>query len=344
MTTRTRQSSKVLLLIMLVCLPLACESTGTSAVRRERHLNLKTVLPADWEYVDSFRLDANADGTVEWLVAYRFDLLPEREQVRRPIGAFVYQLDGKSPRNIQAHPLRPLNGDYLCECTCVPKMEDLLSGLNGSELTVSDECEDRITRLSIFHRDAATAEYVAKGHFIGANIEYDQQKVSVDRPWLSRAQIAMRETYYPCGNQTYYGAECRTQELVFTDGEPKDVCCSPYPEKAVLAFYMHYDDKQKQKGFLGEEGWKNVEKCETGLCGCDAPREEIEHVWVTSLVVKKETNTANPSHAPDEAVVEVEVICEPYDDSKKHKVTVRWELVRQADRWMLISAEQKDAD
>ncbi len=341
-----RQIGSLLLLALLLY---ACDpSASDPASGRNPGLRFDTILPEDWQYITTYNLDTNRfDDQEEWVVLYRFDLLvDDKDQYRGPISGAVYQPDGERPPNLIAYPLRPPDGGYLCECKCVAAMKDALSGLEGPELIVSDRCDGETTRLTIFHWDQDARRYQPKGHFRGDNIQVDQNEVRVEEPWPGRAQLAMRYTYRPRDNQTYYQpgdqgvcVECEKRGIVFSHGEPEDVMRSPYPEKIVLAFYTHYTDDAKAPGYFAEGAWDRLGQCAPGRCGCASARSDIEQVWVIDLKPENEPLSADKDLNPDKAAVLATVICDRRNAASEGERLMRWILTREDDRWQLHSLE-----
>lgn len=350
-----RLGGRLLLLAVLLCLPLGCEPptreasiSNTSAQRpiiRTSSLTFAEVLPDDWHHVVTYRIDANRDNKDEWVVLYRFDLLNDGGKSLGPIAAIVYQPDEERPPNIIGHELRAQDGDYLCECNCVPYMQDVLSGLEGNELVVSDECDGSIARLTVFHWDQKVQRYTARGHFCGHHVTADRNTVIVEQPLPSRAQFMVRETYHPCDNYTTYRRDvqgtpeiCTKNEIFFAYGEPEDVTHSPYPEKVVLAFYNHFAD-EKASTYFTEEGWARVGQCSPGQCGCLSTRGEIIHVRVTELRPEHESYSQDKNSSPDRATVRVTVSCERRDGASENERSMGWHLIRKTDRWQLDGPE-----
>jgi hypothetical protein len=346
-----RLGSRLLLVLVLLCLPLGCEpptrdnplpdSQGSFA--SGPCVNITEILPDGWHYAKTYRMDTNYDDEHEWVILYHFDL-PEGKTSGSPIGAVIYQPDDESPANIVAHELRPPDGDYLCECNCQPNMENILSGLEGDELVVRDRCNEEITRLTIFYWNSDGKEYVPLGHFLGGDVDVNRDQVTVRERLPGRAQLMEVETYYPADNKTYYRQdeqctplECRKKELVFCHGEPADVLCSPYPEKVVLAFYCHYNDDEKAPEYFAESVQAYLGQCDAGGCGCIAPRHEITHVRVTRL--QPETYNEGKEPGLDRATVGAWVICELRDGGSEGEKYIRWHLIREDDRWRLERPE-----
>jgi len=306
---------------------------------KEAQLLPPVKLPESWEHVRTYRFDANRDGNQDWIVLYRFDLPAEAEQSGSPIAGVVYQSDDSGSSISASYELRPPAGDYLCECECSAVMEDVLSGLPGSELVVRDHCNDETTRLAIFYWEPNKEEYLPKGHFSGSRINVELNSVTLDQRLSHRAQLALRLTYYPDNNETYYGPFDQDilvtpvkYELICYQRELKDVALSPYPEKVVLAFYKHYTDDRQAPEYFTEEGWEQLERCAAGQCGCTSARSEITHVRVTDLQSGEDIGS-------DRATFDLDVVCEHRDGVLDDETSVRWYLVRQDDRWKLDDAD-----
>lgn len=335
-----RPGGRLLLLVILVLLPVSCDQVPTSpsggnAPHRVPRLDLAGILPDDWEHVGAYYLDTNGDNSEEWVILYRFDLPVDRVNHGIPIGAFVYLPDHNKPPNIIAHKLQLPGDDYLCTCTCTLVVDDVLSGLEGHELVIRDSCDEQITRLTIFHWDPDIGEYRAKGHFSSDRIKIGRDKITLEEQLPGRAQLAELVTCYPREKKTYYQndtmsslVQCGEGELTFWNGEPKDACCSPYPEKVVLAFYHDFRDDMATRYFT-DTGWKNSGECAAGQCGCISARSEISRVHVLELHTQEE-----PS-GPSQAIVDVTVRCETLSGVLQESYPIRWHLIHKDDRWLM---------
>ena len=344
-----RQGGKLLILAVLLCVSLACGSTGDNPAPRSAFtgnpcLCFEEVLPDDWHYVRTDRLDTNNDGKKEWVVLYRFDISSEQDKRGGPMMAVVYQPDENRPPNIIAHRLSLPDDDYLCEGQCRVAMENVLSGLEGDELVVRDYLGQQASGLTIFNWDEGGRTYPARGHFHGDCITVTLDEITVHKSTHDRAQLSTCETYHAWDNETYYqpgsaGAlvPCEKMELEFSSGEPEDPLCSPYPEKVVLAFYKHYDDDEKAPLYFDEKVRGRLGQCDAGECGCVAPRHEIAHVRVTYL--QPETYIEAKAPDPDRATVVVKVICEPRNAAPESERYIRWRLIREDVHWQLQRPE-----
>ena len=344
-----RQDRKLLTLAMLLCVSLACESTRDHPTPRSAFtgypcLCFEEVLPDDWQHVRTDRLDTNNDGKKEWVVLYRFDISSEQEKRGGPVAAVVYQPDGNKPPNIIARELTLPDEDYLCEGQCILTMENVLSGLEADELVVEDYCSDQPSGLTIFGWDEDQGEYLARGHFHGDCITITLDEITVRKNRQDRAQLSTCETYHAWDNKTYYqpGGQCtpvpcEKMELEFSNGEPEDVCCSPYPEKVVLAFYNHYNEDERAPLYFDETVRDRLRQCDNGECGCVAPRHEIDQVRVLELTPEPSSEAKYPD--PDRATVVVKIICEPRNGAPEGERYIRWHLIREDARWQLERPE-----
>ena len=336
-----------------MCLPLGCSPAEPYPDSRNPSVHFTIPLPTYAKPAEPYDLDANGDGKQEQVILYRFDLSPGIVPHGAPTKAIVYQLDDETPPNIRAYELFAPDRNYLCECECVPTacrcipaLQDVLSGLEGLELIVSDRCDGEIVGLTIFHWDAAGDGYQPKGHFLGHRIEIAQDQLIVEQRLSDRAQLARRETFNPTDNQTYYQPDSQSvlvsaekHELVFPHGEPEDVALSPYCEKIVLAFYNHYTDTVAASAYFADGTWDGLGQCDTSLCGCAGPRSEITHVRVTGLQLEWESINKDRSLGPDQATVGATVICEHPGGMSDGETPVQWYLIRMGDRWQISSRE-----
>jgi hypothetical protein len=341
-----RLGGRVLLLVVLLCLPLGCAAPTREAstinvaaqrLIRDPGLTFAEILPKSWRHVDTYRININGTGKNAWIVLYRFDLLNEGGENIGPITAVVYQPDDEMPPNLVTHPLHPQDRDFLCECNCTPILENVLSGLDGEELVFYDKCGDQISRLTIFHWDENDAKYVATGHFCGTCIEVALDEVTVREPLQDRAQLSECKTYRAWDNRTYYQPSgtpvpSKKTEIVFSKGEPDAVLDSPYPEKIVLAFYQNYDKDEKASIYFAEKVRDYLGQCDTGECGCIAPRHEIDHVVVTEL---HPAPYSDKDPDPKQTTVGAWIECKRRSGESEGKKYINWLLVRENNRWQL---------
>ena len=342
-----RPGGKLLILCALLNLLIACEPIPDNPPSRNKpprgsaHVDLAEILPREWVPLPPpMRFDTNRDGEKEWLILYQFDVPDGRTKAGNPISAVIYQPDDDYPPNLIAHELRIPDGDFLCESNCTVEMENVLSGLAGDELVISDSDGKQMTRLSIFYWDAEHKEYQAQGHFCSDCIQVSLDEVKVRQPLEDRAQLTKCETYHAQDNRTYYqsGAPgtpvpCEREEIEFSCGEPEDVFCSPYPEKVVLAFYNHYDDDEKAPAYFSEQVQGRIGQCDAGECVCAAPRHEIAHVSVLELI--PEPTNVDKATGVGRATVGAWIKCESRITGPEAERFIRWDLIREGEHWRL---------
>ena len=341
-----RPGVKLLILCALLDLLIACEPIPDNPPSRNKpprgsaNVDLAEILPREWVPFKPWRLDTNRDGEKEWLVFYQFDVPEGRAKASSPISAVIYQPDDNYPPNLIAHNLRIPNGDFLCESNCTVEMKNVLSGLEGDELVISDSNGRQMTRLSIFYWNEEDREYLAQGHFCSECIEVDLDEVTVREPLEDRAQLTRCETYHAHDNRTYYQVSApgtpvpsERKEIEFSCGEPEDLFCSPYPEKVVLGFYDHYDNDEKAPEYFSEQVRDRIGQCDAGECGCVAPRHEITRVRVLTLTV--ETRNVAKTADPNRATVGAWIVCERRIGGEERETHIRWILIREDGRWQL---------
>jgi hypothetical protein len=241
------------------------------------------IMPEGTEVHYIQRLDADGDEREEWVVFYRYDI-PSSEQgnpSRGPIGGAVYKATSTSPPNLLAHPLIPQDFDYLGEEATWATVEDFIKGdQNRQELVVRSGRSregDEVFSLGIFQwqpRDGdsdgnpacsgaikARGRYVCLGFFRGSGgVRQDGDRVVVlDRSGFERSQLAIKRVYAPADG-SYLTPDLERlrdpveQSIDFTFGMPESPAQSPYPEKAVLAFYLALGrDNDTARSYLSDE-------------------------------------------------------------------------------------------
>ncbi|MEA2008728.1 MAG: hypothetical protein U9O54_06370 [Chloroflexota bacterium] len=355
------RTAKLLIFGMLLILSLACEQTVSTATPENKSTStpttyslkdlcpeLRTVLPKDWHYVDSSSFDTAGDAGTECVVLYRFDIVPEA-QGRNPISGVVYQLDNRRPPCIIPYKLTLPSGGCLCEHSCRVAMEDVLSGYEGKELIFRDFEGQLVTRASIFRWNPSVepnGKYEALGHFVGDSVILEENAARVLIRQIERPQLASKTTHRAQG-KNYYALDIPspTQEIVFWQGEPKEVMLTPHPEKVVLAFYNHYTNPKEASLYFAEGKWAELGQCANAQCGCSVPRGEMRRVRVLSLSPANTDCSCDPSHqcensCPDRATVKVTIACETQDcDVACQQTDVIWYLVRVGAQWKLNKME-----
>jgi hypothetical protein len=324
-----KQAIKLFLLALLLISSFACQQTAEQPIS-----TFAEILPKGAQLVNSSRLDIDQDGQSEWVVFYRFDAVKDGGQSSGPIAVAVYRAEGPPPNNLHAYRLIPREDSYLCECYCTARMEDILSENTGPELVVTDNCDGKTTRATIFSWDSNGQNYRAHGHFYGHRVLVQKDVVLVDVRLPDRAQIAVRSTHQARGG-TYYSSDYsvpESQEFILYPEECQDVTLSPYPEKIVIAFYHHYCDAQDISVYFTPCAWDQLNGCAGKECGCTRDSSEVARVQVTSCHTIEEHQ--------NEAVVAASIVClhgqKVIDDVK---IDVKWRLVRKDERWKLDKIE-----
>ena len=161
--------------------------------------------------------------------------------------AVMYRLADEmhSPLTVPLPSLRPYtlpfpcSSERLCECSCRIESGNLLAPYAhqlGNELIIRDQCEDRTTRLFIYHWLSDAERYEDFGFFDGYDIHYDPgitNRITVDyqsRPgaewvhrclYLSYERTITRGTYAVAAQlDSHCNEEHKDCELVFYGKTP----------------------------------------------------------------------------------------------------------------------------
>jgi hypothetical protein len=224
-----------------------------------------------------FELDTTGNRQNEWLVLYRFDPTLQQEWLHSPIRGIVYGATQCDPPVILNWPLPAPANDYLGEgAEITAYMADWLASTDPTqaqeELIIDGP--GRVNTLSIFRYhdrlmnpcvppDPTMQGFSLLGFFrADGDIEWDEQRremVTLQRTAFERSQLAIRSVYNP--NLSATGETFLTpagvmkrpdeQSVDFLYGRPRAPTESPYPEKAVAAFYLHLgQDNQRAASFL----------------------------------------------------------------------------------------------
>lgn len=236
-----------------------------------------------WQFYTQTPLEAGDPKTEpkeqQCVVLYKVDVTADMRKAQDdrggnrlwPINGLVYRKDRDRPTDIHAYPLTLSHDMYLGERAVSTRLEDVLSGMSGSngkeprEVIIEDKNADGVViQASLFGfqemTDSEESFYLSLGWFAGdAGVKVDKDKVTVlerwrpkdySRLWLTmRSQLVQRRVYVPLGNRSYHllpnGQENRnriidpqTVDLVSL-AMPADehLATAEYPEKLVLAFY-----------------------------------------------------------------------------------------------------------
>jgi hypothetical protein len=270
-----------LLVLTILALPTV---SGCSILRQESvNVDFADIMPEGTEVHRIQRLDVDGDEREEWVVFYRYDI-PSSEQgnpSRGPIGGAVYKATPTSPPHLLAYQLVPQDFDYLGEEAAWATVEDFIKwGQGGQELVVrggrsregdevfslgifrwQPEYDDSSTDPSCAEAIEARGRYACLGFFRGSGgVRQDGERVVVlDRSGFERSQLAIKRVYAPADGSFLLPSEERLRDPVeqsidFTFGMPESPAQSPYPEKAVLAFYLALGrDNDMARSYLSDD-------------------------------------------------------------------------------------------
>lgn len=261
----------------------------------------------EMQIVQTVELDADGDGEDEWAVLYRYDPFEREEWANAPIQAIVYDAVPCDPPIIHAWRLPIPDNDYLGEGEEIEaRMEDWLASPDGRETTeeLIIEGPGDANTLSIyrFHdylqNPCAPPDDTKQGFsllgFFRANgrILRDETSGSIttyQRSNFERSQLSIRSLYQPRAvpaGQTFMTDAGRMkppdeQSVDFLFGFPESPVDSPYPEKAVAAFYLSLGlNNDRAASYLTDA---LAREFGARLWGLDVPAAQIERVLVYSL-------------------------------------------------------------
>lgn len=307
-----------LTIVLLVVILLACNAQGAISVggkggaisfaeifdeRRGDELKLSS----------SQELDVDGDGDEEWAVFYHYDPFERDEWDSTPIQGVVYDALRCDPPLIHTWRLPHYDNDYLGEGgSVVAEMADVLpSGRTGdseNELVVTGNAAGVNTlNLFRFHDYRAQPEcsppdesqqgfdlvgsFRANGRIeINANEAGEALSVTTyNRTTYERSQLAIRAQYAPVeygGQKSFIKADGQRvgpaeQSVDFLFDYPRSPMDSPYPEKAVAAFYLRLGvDNEQAKTFLVEALQASFD---SNTFGTDLLPSQIKRVLIHSI-------------------------------------------------------------
>lgn len=225
-------------------------------------------------------LDADGDGEDEWLVLYRYDATRGFEWEHAPMQGIVYDAVPCDPPVIQSWRLPTPDNDYVGEGDeAEAYMADWLAStdprLAEEELIV--EGPGPVNTLSIYRYhdyqqdpckppDPARQGFDLLGFFrSNGRILWDERARTIttyQRTSFERSQLAVRSTFAPAssgGNESFLNAAGQTkapdeQTIDFLYSQPTSPLDSPYPEKAVAAFYLSIgQENDRAQSFLTDD-------------------------------------------------------------------------------------------
>jgi len=144
-----------------------------------------------------------------------------------------------------------------------------------------------------------------------APLSPENKRITVwERTVFERSQLAVRRTYEPIENErgeTYLRDDGSLvppveQSVDFVFGLPRSPTDSPYPEKAVAAFYLYLNsNKEAAKNFLMPALQENFENRHYGL---PVPVGQVAEVLVQRLAYAPDANAEN-LRQPREVTIDV---------------------------------------
>lgn len=283
--------------------------------------------------------DVDGDAEDEWLVFYKFDRSRTQDFVNAPVKGLLYDAVTCEFPEFVTYELPTPDNDYLSEGNISTNLVDFLDSGDrfnaGSELLVSGDAGAKRSILSIYRfrdtvQDPCRDPYRPReglqllGYF-DANVRIDQnldaRRITAwRRTAFERSQLAIRSAYTPInasdGGQTYYTADGtlispEEQSVDFAFGLPQSPSDSPYPEKAVAAFYLYIGvDPGKSANFLVEE---LQDQYPQGHFGLPYPVEDVSEVLIYSITYQPDVEKERQR---EDREVRITVLAKQKDDSK----------------------------
>lgn len=321
LATRFATYGALLLLLVIVLAGCSLVPGSGGAIRfdeifEERRENENRV-------VKSEELDADGDGQDEWLVFYEFDPFEEEPWDNAPIKAVIYDALPCDPPILHTWRLPIPDNDYLGEGDRIDAFtqnwldsadpgvatEELIIHGPGPANTLSifrfdndqpnfpcaplDPNLQRFNLLGFFRADGRILWDVQANEETG---EVTTLITTYRRTAYERSQLAIKSVYAPRQTpqgETYLDAQGETiapqeQTVAFMFGTPAIPLDSPYPEKAVAAFYLALGiDNEGAQRFLTEELAAQFDQRTWGL---DIPPSELSRVLIHSISYTPDVN------------------------------------------------------
>ncbi len=305
----SRRATRALVLLLLALLLLGCSGglgSNKGSIRFEEIFEERR--EDEMRIAETVELDVDGDGEDEWLVLYRYDPTQgEEEWENTPIQGIAYDAVPCDPPLIHAWRLPFPDNDYLGEGEEITaSMEDWLGSSDPHEAAeeLIIEAPGPANTLSIYRfRDeiqnpCAPPDNTRQGFnllgFFRANgrIERDETSGAIttyQRSTFERSQLAIRSVYQPRlgpTGQTFLNDDGRVkapdeQSVDFLFAPPELPTDSPYPEKAVAAFYLALgQDHARASSFLTDA---LANEFDTRLWGLDVPASQISRVLIYSI-------------------------------------------------------------
>lgn len=241
-----------------------------------------------YQIVRTRELDSDGDGNDEWVVLYRFDPTLRAEWDNAPIHAAVYDAINCDPPMIQRWLLPSPDNDYLGEGDDADaRLEDWLANPPNTTSPAEEmviESNGPANTLSVWRwhdelnnpclqPDPNQQGYDLLGYFrANGIIEHDEATgviTTFQRTQYERSQLAIKSIYgvntgqisgrdigqhYLDGNGRPKRPDEQTIDFMY--GQPTSPVDSPYPEKAVAAFFLSLGvdrDNARAQSFLTPE-------------------------------------------------------------------------------------------
>jgi hypothetical protein len=314
--------------------------------------------PKEQQCVVLFRVDVTAD-----MLAAQNDRGGNRIW---PINGLVYRKDRDRPTDIHAYPLTLSHDMYLGERAVSARVEDVLSGSNGSngkeprELIIEDKNADGVVvQASIFafqeKTDSEESFYQPLGWFTGnAGVKVEKDQVTVldrwqprdmARQWLTmRSQLAQRKIYVPRDAKSYHSLADGKDDLsriinpqtvdlttLVMPADP-DLTTAEYPEKLVLAFYERatMTDTRKLDPLMDNEVQADYWKRDTKSYGC-LVNPDLSQVFVQDIDINPSPGV--PPHINNEDKTQVDTLVvtslcrvKAGDKTVDQSVVIEWQV------------------
>ncbi|MDQ7030911.1 MAG: hypothetical protein Q9O62_14640 [Ardenticatenia bacterium] len=326
---------------------------GTRVTGSRGEINLKSLIeerhPDNVQVIAVERLDVDGDEELEWLVLYRFDPTQGGNFGIAPAQGLLYDVVTCEFPEFVTYTLPTPANDYLAEGSVSISLNDFLDNTEDPYSAPQETIirgEGPRKTLAVFRfRDEVRNPCVAPstpregfysvGYFsANLRIERDGKAITLwDRTAFERSQLAIRRLYRPTNGprgETYVDENGNLlppveQSVDFAYGLPENPSDSPYPEKAVAAFYLYLgtDTKEKARAFLMPELQGQFPE---GRFGLPVPVTRVERVFIHSVTYYPDAQKER-AREDQEVTITVQAVPTGGGDAAGATCTVRW-LVR----------------
>ncbi|GAP61812.1 hypothetical protein ARMA_0235 [Ardenticatena maritima] len=347
----------VVILAILAASLLQCESLGgATPLSTSPSINLGQLIenrhPDRVDVSDVVEADFDEDGEAEWLVVYRYDPTLSGNFANAPSRALMYDaVSCEFPEFVRYNVPTPDN-DYLGESQVQVRRVDFLktndsfetnqeivfSSLGGYRKVLAiyrfrDEQQNPCVAPTTPRAGFQLLGYFQSNFSIIAPLSPENKRITVwERTAFERSQLAVRRTYEPIENargETYLRddgslVEPVEQSVDFVFGLPRSPSDSPYPEKAVAAFYLYLNsNKAAAKNFLMPALQENFENRHYGM---PVPVADVASLQVQRVSYRVDMNAEN-LRQPRE--VTIDVLVQPAQTGKVASpgvCSIRWRV------------------